>query len=448
VKLSATVHEPNPLVGELQAELGKLQAQRAALLEQYSPESQKVRALEAQIGEIRAQLARALKTILASTTESSNPVQEALLEQAAKDQAEVAAVAQRRDALRAAVGRHEIQLGGLPEKEKTLVQLVRSQTVSDRVYTLLLEKYHEARVAEAMSLSTARLVEAASTPNSPVKPRRMLNISLACALGLLLGLLLAALADYLDDTIGDTEDMRRYLNLCVLGAVPRFKAPGLALIPDQGERSVAAEAYRMLRTNIAFASLDQPARTVLITAAGQLEGKTTTTANLGITMAQEGRKVLLLDTDLRRPALHRLFHLDNSRGLTSVLLGSSALSDVIQAIETENLWVLTSGPLPPNPAELLNSAKMRELLARLRDDWDIVLCDSPPIVMAADAPILASILDGVVLVIEQHKTSRYIIAEAVSILRSARARLLGVAMNKWRAERQGYYYYYYRTEEG
>ena len=125
------------------------------------------------------------------------------------------------------------------------------------------------------------------------------------------------------------------------------------------------------------------------------------------------------------------------------MLGAFALADVVQATEIENLWVLTSGPLPPNPAELLNSARMRELLAELKEEWDIVLCDSPPTMMAADAPILASILDGVLLVIEQHKTSRHVIAEAVNILRSAKARLLGVALNKWRAEGKGYYYYYY-----
>jgi capsular exopolysaccharide synthesis family protein len=384
-----------------------------------------------------------LKTVLDSTTESSNPVQEALLEQAAKDTAEAAAGTQSLNALRAAVSRHEATLAGLPPKEKTLARLVRAQTDAEGVYTLLLQKYHEARIAEAMSLSAARLVESAAAPEVPLKPKKALNIALACVFGLLLGILLAALVEYLDDTIKEAEDVRRYLNLSVLGAVPRFKALGPNLISDQGQRSVAAEAYRMLRANLAFASVDQPVKTLLVTAAGQGEGKTTTTANLGIAMAQEGRKVLLVDTDLRRPALHHLFELDNSRGVTNVLLGAATLAEMVQATQIENLWILTSGPLPPNPAELLNSASMRELLAELKEEWDVVLCDSPPTMMAADAPILASLLDGVVLVVEQHKTSRHIIAEAVNVLRSAQARLLGVALNKWQAEGYGYYYYYY-----
>ncbi len=443
MKLSATVQKANPVVEELQTELAKLETQRAGLLEEYSEDSQKVAAVEAQIDQIKTQLADALKVVLASTTESTNPVYDALLEQAAMDQADAEAAARRLSALRGAVNRHEARLLDLPVKEKNLARLVRQQTVSDRIYKLLLEKYHEARIAEAMSLSAARLVEPATVPKSPVKPRKKLNIALACVFGLLLGIMLAALVEYLDDTIKDVDDVRRYLHLPVLGSVPRFRAPELTLISDLGERSSAAEAYRVLRSNITFASVDQPVKTLLVTAATQLEGKTTTVANLGIAMSQEGKKVLLVDTDLRRPALHRMFDLDNTRGLTSTLVGSFALEDVIQPTEIENLSVLTSGPLPPNPAELLNSAKMRELLSELQDQWDIILFDSPPTIMAADAAILASITDGVLFVIEQHNASRRIIAEAINVLQSAKARLLGVALNKWRAEGRGYYYYYY-----
>jgi len=216
------------------------------------------------------------------------------------------------------------------------------------------------------------------------------------------------------------------------------------LITQTEPKSAASEAYRMLRTNIQFAGLDAPARTIVFTSAGPGEGKTTSVANFGVVAAEGGSRVCLIDSDLRRPALHRLFGLQNGRGLSTALLHSLPLAELAQPTATPSLSVLTSGPTPPNPAELVGSRRMRELFESAASDFDLVLCDSPPVISVTDGIALAAQCDGVVLVIRAGGVAHEALRRATEQIEAVKSRILGVLLNSVDLRRDGHYYKYYR----
>jgi capsular exopolysaccharide synthesis family protein len=253
------------------------------------------------------------------------------------------------------------------------------------------------------------------------------------------------LIEYLDDTLKTPDDVKA-LGMTTLGAVARSpdgKAAGI-LVTNQVGHSSIAEAYRMLRTNIQFSDVDQRIASLLITSPGSTEGKSTTVANLGIVMAQAGQRVIVVDSDLRRPVLHKLLELPNDRGLTNMLVEGAATTDGwLQETGVENLRAVTSGPLPPNPSELLGSARMRELVARLEAEADLVLFDSPPVMAVTDAAVLAQEVDGTLLVVDCGDTRRKGTEQALGTLNQVGANVLGLVLNKVDLTWGGYYYYYY-----
>jgi protein-tyrosine kinase len=216
------------------------------------------------------------------------------------------------------------------------------------------------------------------------------------------------------------------------------------LITQIEPKSAAAEAYRMLRTNIQFAGLDGPARNIVFTSAAPGEGKTTSVANFAVVAAEAGSRVCLIDSDLRRPALHRLFGLQNTRGLTTALLHGLHLAELAQPTATPSLSVLTSGPSPPNPAELVGSKRMRELFNSAVSDFDLVLCDSPPVISVTDGIALAAQCDGVVLVIRAGMVAQEALRRATDQIEAVKTRILGVVLNSVDLRRDGHYYKYYR----
>ncbi len=221
-------------------------------------------------------------------------------------------------------------------------------------------------------------------------------------------------------------------------ADPR-SAPDLITLTQP--RSPAAEAYRTLRSSLDFSSLDQAIHSVVITSAAPDEGKSTTLANLAVTLAQAGRRTICVDADLRRPSLHRLFGLPNASGLTTMMLDDAALaSPPLQAGPTANLRILTSGPLPPNPAELLAARRVDDVLERLRTDSDIVLFDAPPLIAVSDAAVLATRVDGVILVVQAEKTRREHVQRAKTMLERVNARLIGAVLTNARLDRSVSYY--------
>jgi protein-tyrosine kinase len=219
------------------------------------------------------------------------------------------------------------------------------------------------------------------------------------------------------------------------------------LIAETDPRSAASEAYRTLRTNIQFAGLDHPCRSILVTSATAGEGKTTTAANLAIVMAQAGSPVCLVDSDLRRPNLHRLFGLDNTRGLTTALLEDLPFAQVARPTRVPNLAILTSGPLPPNPAELVGSKRMRELLEGASSTFDLVLCDSPPILAVSDPVALAAQCDGVILAVRVGTVAQDMVRRAAEQVAAVKGKILGVLLNHVNLSRHGYHYGYYHYYE-
>jgi capsular exopolysaccharide synthesis family protein len=217
-----------------------------------------------------------------------------------------------------------------------------------------------------------------------------------------------------------------------------------ALITEADPRSPASEAYRTLRTNIQFAGLDERCRSIVITSATAGEGKTTSAANFGVVSAQAGSRVCLIDSDLRRPALHRVFGCENVRGLTTALVEGLPLAEVAQPTRIPNLWLLTSGPLPPNPAEMVASKRMRELLEGAAAVFDLVVCDSPPVIAVSDGVNLSAQCDGVIMTVRVGMVSHEVVRRAIEQIEAVKGRILGVLLNSVNLSRDGYYYPYYR----
>lgn len=288
------------------------------------------------------------------------------------------------------------------------------------------------------------VVEWATVPGGPVKPRVALNVVLGLLAGLVVAGGLILLLEYLDDTVKSEEDVERAAGLATLGVVMRFgRRWSRQPVSGYGSRSAPAEAYRAIRTSVQFATMDRPGQVLLVTSPNARDGKSTTAANLAVSMASAGRRVVLVDADLRRPSLHRTFNLDNRVGLTTALLSGDGARSCIQASGFDNLSLLTSGPLPPNPSELLSSGRMRDLLEALRRGGDVVIIDSPPALMLSDATLLADVADGTILVAQVGRTRSAALRHAVDGLSRATDGLLGVVLNK--AGRRGalsHYHYY------
>ncbi len=319
-------------------------------------------------------------------------------------------------------------------------------------YSTLYKSYQDLRLEEARQLDTLVITEQAQMPLVPIRPKTTQNTLLAAVVGALLALGVAYLVEYLDDVIKDPDEVQSLLGLTALSVVPAVDEAkaGEELAVVASADSAATEAYRVLRTNLQFASVEAALRTLLITSASPTEGKTMTAANLGAALAQDGKRVILVDADLHRPRLHRVFKLPNNTGVTTALLAGGVDPDsLLQETAVPGLRVLTSGPLPPNAAELLGSGPMRALLADLAGRCDIVILDSPPAMALADAAILATRVDGVLLVLDATSTHREMARRAVASLQQVQARLLGAVMNRVPTHGAGsYYYYHYYSHYG
>ncbi len=290
------------------------------------------------------------------------------------------------------------------------------------------------------------VIEEAAVPTSPMGPQRLMQVGLAAAIGMVLAVGAAFLIEYLDDSLKTPEEVGKTLGLTAVGAITRISgdSPPERLVTARHPKSPISEAYRAMRTNLQFSSLDRPLRSLVVTSPSPIEGKSTTLSNLGVVMAQAGRSVVLVDSDLRRPMLHKIFQVPNKEGLTTVLLEDEPLLDGrLQETGVENLRLLTSGPLPPNPSELLGSQRMRDLIERLEAEADVVIFDTPPALPVTDAVVLASQADGVLLVTDAGRTRRSAALRALENLRQVGANVVGAALNRLSARSSGGYYYYY-----
>ena len=301
----------------------------------------------------------------------------------------------------------------------------------------------------AMSSNKLSVIEPAVVPRAPASPNVPMNTALGGMIGLLLGLAIAFVLEYVDDTIANGEEAEEATGLSSLGQVARFAGGGRAamysLVALLFPRSPAAEAFRTLRTNLEFASIDTDIDSILVTSAMAGEGKTTVAANLAVVMAQNSRKTLLIDADLRQPSIHDTFRISNVVGLTSTLR-SSAWSAPLHTTEVENLSVLTSGPLPPNPAELLGSERMKLLIESMRRNFDLIIIDSPPVTAVTDAAVLSRLAAGTLLVVRARSTRRAAIRLGRDALTKVGAKVLGVVVNAVGPESVGAYYGSYEQD--
>lgn len=322
--------------------------------------------------------------------------------------------------------------------------LKRDADLDHEMYQVLLKKLKEADLSATAGGLDIRVLEPAKLPSVPVAPRTIRNLGVAAVLGLCLALGLAYGVESFDRTVRTPEDAARALGLPALGVIHRFEAlrPDRPL-PAETSGSLEGETFRALRTNLRFSHVDKPRRVVLVTSTGPEEGKSTVLANLAVSLAQSGRRTLVIDTDLRRPSLHRLFALPNARGLVDLLAGDASVEETIQSGRIEGLDVLSSGTLAPNPAELIESVRLHERIAGLREDYDYVLLDSPPAGGLIDASLLCSLADGVLFVVERGGFDLKTLRSALRQLERAGARLYGLVLNKApRDESVGMYGYY------
>ncbi|MEW5853884.1 MAG: polysaccharide biosynthesis tyrosine autokinase [Myxococcota bacterium] len=436
----------NASVQEHHAELQKLRTERADLLSRYGELHPKLQSIERQIQMQQEELDREIQLILEverrslSELNEVEKVYETALERAKSEAFEV--------------NRHEIAYN----------RLRREQTNNERLYEMVLRRQKEADLSAAMKFNNMRLMEKALVPNTPVRPNNTRNVMFGMIIGLLLGIAMAFLLEFLDNTVKSQADVEQKLGMVFLGVLPSIKSTTGEATPEAKEgtarspsrdlhvhlypKSAVAECCRALRTNLLFMTPDAPLKTILITSPGPQEGKTTAAISLSIAMAQSGGRTLLVDTDLRRPRIHKSFQISNQVGVTSVLVGDCELKDAIKSTEVPGLYVLPCGPIPPNPAELLHTARFQETLEKLKEQFDRVILDSPPVGAVADALILSSYVGGVVMALRCNKTSKDMAARTRRALVDVNAHMLGVVLNDLDLESKSGYYSYYLARYG
>ena len=335
--------------------------------------------------------------------------------------------------------------------------LQRAAEQNGKMYGLIASRQKEIDTTGPMRANNVRVLERAIEPGVPVRPRPLQNLMLGLLLGLATGVGLAFAIEALDNTLKTQSDVEQFLGVPVLGLVPVIgHAPGGEPLPEElrerdlgvfmDPKSVAAECCRSIRTNILFMSPDRPLKTLVVTSPSPQEGKTTTAINLGVTMAEAGGRVLLVDTDMRRPRLHRSFGVSNHTGISTVTVGKSTIEEAIKRTDVPNLDVLPCGPVPPNPSELLHTDRFAAVLADCAKLYDRIILDSPPTSAVTDPAVLGNLADGVVLVVKAAETTRDSAMHARRQLTGAKARLCGVIVNAIDFSNPAYGYdYYYRN---
>ena len=435
----------NAVVQQLRARLVELEGQRLAAESRYTSEfSGPVSQLDDQIRIVKDQLNAEIRNIVRGGS-GDLLMQQTLTGQLMQDEVESAALQARERQLHAELTTSERELEKIPARQITLARLQRQVEVAQKIHSDLLTRSQEVEVGRVMALGNADVVEPASEPRAPAKPNVPLNWAFGLLLGLAVGLGLALLQEHLDDTVRGEEDIARLAGRPVLGTVPMFQRhEGAVMLPEDKAHRRALEAYRSLRYNLGFVTPGQGGHTILVTSAGPLEGKTTTALNLAVAAALSGRRVVLIDSDLRRPAIHRLLGLNGPKGLSDLLVGEAEVAEVFQGFKDTGLRVITSRGHVPNPADLLDSSRMRELVAQLRKEADLIIFDSPPLLSAADSLVLAGLSDAVLMVCVPGASHRRDIQRAQTLLGHIGHSISGVVLNK--VERRpgyGYYYGYY-----
>jgi capsular exopolysaccharide synthesis family protein len=301
---------------------------------------------------------------------------------------------------------------------------------------MVLKRLKETELSSMLRTSNARILDAARPSFAPLRPNVRNNLVLGLLLGLAAGIGCALLLEQLDNTVKSQADVEERVGAPFLGLIPRIeldnKESGQAdvdLFVFRNPKSTVAEACRAIRTNLLFMSPDRPLRTMLITSSGPREGKSAAAIATGIAMAQSGSRVLLVDTDMRRPRLHRAFGVPNDRGVSTILVGDSKLEEVVKSTQIPGLFLIPSGPVPPNPAEMFHTQAFRDFVGGVSSQFDRIIFDSPPVNAVADPVVLATHVDGTLLVIRAALTNKALARRVVRVLTDVKARIFGAVLN-------------------
>ena len=440
--ISETTSRLNPDWQNLDQLLSEARKERAQLLLDFLPTSQRVQDAEDRISTIRRSMV-GVPPMLTQTRQIPNPARPPLEAQIRSQKREQRALKAQVKQLSEITQTEDARVGDFGVLEVELNQIKRERDHWVKQIEDYDTQLQQVEIRLKATPITARVLDSAIVPSGPIRPKKAQGIALSMLIGLVLGVGVAFLQEFLDDRVNTSEEVERLTALPTLGVVPIIAEERGRLISGQDGLSPITESYRSLRTAIHFMSVDSPLRSLLVTSGHSGEGKSVTSVNLAMAMAMEGRKVILVDADLRRPSLHRMLDLSDSPGLSSLLAGQATLDEALQDTHVEGLRVVTSGPLPPNPAEMLYSEAMDRLLEELQELADVVVFDTPPTLPATDSQVLATKVNGVVLVVEAGQAKKGALKHARDLLAQSRARLLGVVLNKIDQGGKGYYYHYY-----
>lgn len=434
----------NPEIARNEEAIAALQTQRRGLLVLYKPAAPEVQELDARIKAMEDR-ARELPSTVTTTKRIRNPELVALEAQIAAAKRDVLAAQLELAGARDNAARVNARLANISEQDVRQAKLEAEAERHKQAITQFSSNIDDLSVRAKAAPDPVRVISAPRVAWK-VAPNTASNLIYAAVVGLLVGICLALLQEYLDDRVNMPEDARRIMGAPVLGFVPLVEESKARLI-RQSHGGSLLESYRVLRTNVRFATVGAESTSLLVTSTVPGEGKSLTVSNLAVAMALDGRSVIAVDTDLRRPTLHEKFEVSQRPGLTNVLVGNTSLDDALQETAVPGLRVLATGPLPPNPAELLNSPAMRQLHAQLRERADVVIYDSPPFLASADAQVLSADVDGVLYVVQFGEARKSAIRHANDLMAQAHANIIGIVFNKITLTgiRDDYYYYgYYR----
>lgn len=412
----------NDAISGLRQRRAELAAEYSRQLVQFEPEYPSVRALRTQIEQLDRSIAREETRVKSTLRESYD------------------AAASREQRLQGRVDGLKSDLLDLRRRSIRYNIYQRDVDTNRELYNGLLQRYKEIGVAGGVGANNISIVDRAIIPEKPSSPSLPLNLLLALIGGTVLGGALAFAAEQIDEAIADPTEVEKGLNLPLLGAIPRVvgEDPAEAI---QDRKSAVAEAYLSVQTNLSFSTDHGVPRSLAITSTRPGEGKTTTSLAIATSLARTGRKVLLIDGDMRSPSLHHLMHKDNEKGLSNYLAGDDDLPGLIRDIGP-GMWLMTAGPQPPNAAELLTGERLTKLIRELTAEFDQVIFDAPPVMGLADAPLLGSQVEGAIFVIESHGTRTSMARVAVGRLISAQAHVIGSVLTKFESKRAHYGYGY------
>jgi capsular exopolysaccharide synthesis family protein len=427
----------NKLVMDLKQAYIQLEAQYMKLSETFKPEYPEMVRLKNQMQSIQRRMDAEINRIIAGI---KNDYESSL---------------RRESLIRQAFDQQKAKVMHMKEQGIQYNILKREADTNKELYKGLLQRMKEAGVSAGLTVSNIQVVDQAEIPTGPYKPNKKLNLLLAAVVGLFLGIGLAFFFEYLDNTVKSPEEVEQLIRLPSFGMVPEISyerkkrlekgvSLPVELITHGHPKSVLSEAYRNIRTSILLSFSEKPPKKIVITSPNPGEGKTTTVINTAIALSQTGAKVLIIDGDMRHPRVHKIFNEENGAGLSNFLSGNAPLDSVIKKTEVPNLYYIPSGPIPPNPSELIGSNLFKEMIKVLGNRFDHIILDSPPALGFADSIILSTTVDGVILVVLGGKTPRETLQRTKEILQQVNAKILGVIINRVDIHRGEYGYYYYR----